>query len=321
MPTETSTNITSRPTGSALPATPGGRTLLVATDDTPASDPALRLALALADEGVHVEVINVVDTRPMPIPPPLDMAIAFSDAVGGDAFRAGREKDLRQRVSAALNRPVDWPVRVALGTPANAIIRQAKRIHADFILLGLRRHNVVERVAMDETTEHVMRTASCPVLAVAPTLGGLPRRAMVAVDFSQASLEAARAADRLVGPDGTLVLAYVTPTAMSVADEGERVIHELGVTSAFVWFRGELARAPGAPGAPVEQITLARGTTERVAEVLMSYADGASIDVIALGSRRHGRIERWMLGSVTTDIVRKGSRSMLVVPPNDRTSP
>lgn len=309
---------TDRPSGGAVMMSPGGYTLLVATDDTSGSVPAMRLALALADEGAHVEAINVVDTRPMPIPAPIDMAIALGDAVAGDTFRVAREEDLRAQLSAALDRPVDWPVRVALGTPANAIIREAERIHADFILLGLRHHNVVERVAMDETTEHVMRAANCPVLAVASTLGGLPRRALVAVDFSQASLDAARAADRLVGPAGTLVLAYVGPTTMSISDDGERVIHELGVTSAFVWFRGELGRAAGAP---VEQITLARGTTEPVAEVLMNYADGARIDVIALGSRRHGRIERWMLGSVTTDIVRKGSRSMLVVPPNDRTSP
>ena len=318
MSTLTSTTTTDRPAGSRLPVTPRGRTLLVATDDTPTSAPALRLALALADEGAHVEAIHVVDTRPMPIPPPIDVALALGDAVGGDAFREGRERDVRARVSAALDRPVDWPVRVALGTPANRIIREAERIHADFILLGLRHHNRVERVAMDDTTAHVIRAASCPVLAVAPTLGGLPRRAMVAVDFSQASLDAARAADRLVGREGTLVLAYVTPTALSITDDGERVIHELGVTSAFAWFRGQIGRAEGAP---VEQIALARGTAEQVAEALMSYADGARIDVIALGSRRHGRVERWMIGSVTTDIVHNARLSMLVVPPDDRSSP
>ena len=318
MPTDTRPITIARPANRALPTTVTPRRLLVATDDTPSSAPALRFALALADRGAHVEAVHVVDTRSMPIPPPIGLALALGDALTGDRIQIERERDLRRQLSATLDRLVDWPVRVALGTPATAIVREAQRMHADFIVLGLWRHNAIERAMVGETTEHVMRAAGCAVVGVSPTLGGLPRRVLVAVDFSQASLGAARAADRLVGADGTLVLAYVAPTAMSIPDDGERVIHELGVAGAFEWFRSELGRAHDAP---VEQVTLVRGPTEPVAEVLASYADGADIDMIALGSRRHGRIERWMLGSVTTDIVRAGTRSMLVVPPDDGTRP
>ena len=318
MSTHTRTTPVARLANGGPPMTLKPRTLLVATDDTSASAPAVRFALALADGGAHVEALHVVDTRSLPIPPPIDLAIAFADAVSGDAFRMEREREVRAQLSVTLDRPVDWPVRVALGTPAKTIVREAQRIHANFIVLGLRRHNAVNRVVAGETTEHVLRAAACPVVCVSPTFGGLPRRVLVAVDFSQASLEAARAADRLFGKDGTLVLAYVAPPAMSIPDDGERVIHELGVTGAFVWFKGELGRAHDAP---VEQVTLACGATQRVAEALMSCADSANADLIALGSLRHGRVERWMLGSVTTDIVRTGTHSMLVVPPNDRTSP
>ena len=73
-----------------------------------------------------------------------------------------------------------------------------------------------------------------------------------------------------------------------------------------------------AANAPVEQVKLRRWTTARVAEILLSYAEGAEVDMIALGSMRHGRVERWILGTVTTDIARDGSRPMLVVPPDDR---
>jgi len=251
------------------------------------------------------------------MPPPLDIAISFADATYGDAFRDQREKELRSTVAATLGRSIDWPTSVALGVPSYVIVREARRLNADFIVLGLRRHNAVQRAAGDETTLHVMRAAPCPVIGATEPLAGLPRRVLVAVDFSQASLEAARAADHLVGKNGTLVLAYVAPAEVDVPDNGERVIHELGVDAAFKWFRGELGRAPDAP---VEQVKLRRWTTARVAEVLLSYAEGADVDMLALGSMRHGRVERWILGSVTTDIARDGSRPMLVVPPDDRAS-
>lgn len=315
MSTDARTKTTERPATSPLTMATTGRTILVATDDTAASTPALRVALALAEGGAAVHALHVVDTRSAPMPPPLDLAITFADATYGDAFREQREKEIRAALSESLGRPVDWPAQVALGVPSYVIVREARRLHADLIVLGLRRHNAVERAVGDETTLHVMRAAPCPVIGATAPLAGLPQRVLVAVDFSRASLEAARAADHLVGRNGTLVLAYVAPAEVDVPDNGERVIHELGVEAAFKWFRNELGRAPDAP---VEQVKLRRWTTARVAEVLLSYADTAKIDMLALGSVRHGRVERWILGSVTTDIARDGSRPMLVVPPDDR---
>jgi len=315
MATETRTTPTERPVTSMLTAVTSGRTVLVATDDTAASAPALRVALELANGGAIVHALHVVDTRSAPMPPPLDAAISFADATFGDSFREQRENELRTTISAMVGRPVDWPVSVALGLPSYVIVREARRLNADLVILGLRRHHVLQRAAGDETTLHVMRAAPCPVLGATERLAGIPRRVLVAVDFSRASLEAARAADRLVGKDGTLVLAYVAPPEVDVPDNGERVIHELGVDAAFTWFRGELGRAADAP---LEQVKLRRWTTARIAEVLLSYADGANVDMLALGSMRHGRVERWILGSVTTDLARDGSRPMLVVPPDDR---
>lgn len=315
MQTETRAATMERPAPSPRMIVQPGQTILVATDDTLASAPALRVALALAEGGAAVHALHVVDTRSAPMPPPLDAAIAIADATYGDAFREQREKEVRNAIAATLGKPVDWPSQVALGVPAYVIVREARRLHADLIVLGLRRHNVLQRATGDETTLHVMRAAPCPVIGATEPLAGVPRRVLVAVDFSRASLEAARAADRLVGGNGTLLLAYVAPAEVDVPDNGERVIHELGVDAAFKWFRGELGRAPDAP---TEQVKLRRWTTARVAEVLLSYADGANVDMLALGSVRHGRVERWILGSVTTDIARDGSRSMLVVPPDDR---
>jgi len=315
MSTDTRTTTAERPRAGRLTTAAPGRIVLVATDDTPASASALRVAAALADGGAAVHALHVVDTRSAPIPPPLDIAISFADAAYGDSFREQRETELRTSLSATLGRSIDWPTSVALGVPSYVIVREARRLNADLVVLGLRRHNLVQRAAGDETALHVMRAAPCPVIGATEPLAGMPRRILVAVDFSRASLEAARAADHLVGKNGTLVLAYVAPAEVDVPDNGERVIHELGVDAAFKWFRRELGRAADAP---VEQVKLRRWTTARVAEVLLSYAEGAKIDMLALGSMRQGRVERWILGSVTTDIARDGSRPMLVVPPDDR---
>jgi nucleotide-binding universal stress UspA family protein len=148
---------------------------------------------------------------------------------------------------------------------------------------------------------------------VTPELTGLPRRVLVGVDFSRASLGAARAALALVASAGTLVLAYAAPpTTMYVPDDGERVIHEFGVTVAFSWFERELGTAAGTT---VEHAVLQHEPGRTVCEQLLGYADGTDVDMIALGSLRQGRLERWILGSVTTEVIRDGRCSVLVIPP------
>jgi nucleotide-binding universal stress UspA family protein len=89
---------------------------------------------------------------------------------------------------------------------------------------------------------------------------------------------------------------------------GEALIKRLGVDSAFEQLVRELA-AP--PGVHVECVTR-HGVP---AAELLACADESRADLIAIGSLRHERLERWILGSVTTEIVRDGRCSVLVIPP------
>jgi nucleotide-binding universal stress UspA family protein len=48
---------------------------------------------------------------------------------------------------------------------------------------------------------------------------------------------------------------------------------------------------------------------------LLECADEANCDLITAGSVQHSRVDRWMVGSVSTEMVRDGRRSVLIVPP------
>ena len=61
-----------------------GRAVLLATDGSPCAVAAARVAHGLATQyHALVHVVSVVDTRSAPMPPPLDMAVAFGDAIVG----------------------------------------------------------------------------------------------------------------------------------------------------------------------------------------------------------------------------------------------
>ena len=80
------------------------------------------------------------------------------------------------------------------------------------------------------------------------------------------------------------------------------------MSAAFERMRGDLAAPAGVAVAPVVLV----GDPARE---LRALAERAGAQLIAVGSHRHELLERWLLGTVTSDLVRDGRVSLLVVPP------
>jgi universal stress protein E len=312
--------------GEAAASLPGGPSLgdrlrygpivVAVTGEADGAAP-VRVASALEQRfGSAVSAVQVLDVSDLPLPIPLPSAFTFARELIGDAPYAEDARARRRQFADWLGRPNEWPVHISVGSAAYEILGYAERQEAGLIVMGLRRHGVVDRILRDETTLTVARRAHGVVLGVVPGLRGLPRRAIVGVDFGPASLRAARAAfDVLARPtpaDAPVIrLVYVDRSGVEGAHEdtaGEALIKHLGVEAAFVQLVQELD-AP--PGVRVECATR-RGI---VADELLACADESRADLIAIGSLRHERLERWILGSVTTEIVRDGRCSVLVVPP------
>ena len=280
--------------------------VLLATDGTPAARSATSVAAGLALRwAMSPDVVTVLP----PSAVPLELGIA------GIAWQPDLEADLRGEVDRQLaacsnDATLQWSRETSVGSPAHEIVRVAERRKSDLIILGLRSHALLDRVLRDETALSVMRHALVPVLAVTPLLTRTPRRMVVAVDFSCASIAAARAAINLLDDGGTLILVYVEPFAEPLDETGDayRAIYTQGLADAFGRLRQELA---GTERATVETVVLEGA----VAPQLLSFAGRADVDVIAVGSQQHTITHRAFVGSVTTALARAASRSLLVVPP------
>ena len=293
--------------------------VVVAVSGDPSGAGPVCVASALgARYGSRVSAIQVLDVSDLPLPTPLPAAFTFARNIIGDEPYAEDAGARRRQFSDWLGRPNDWPVHIAVGAPASEILRYAEGQGAALIVMGLRHHGVVDRILRDETTLTVARRARGAVLGVTSTLIGLPHRAIVGVDFGPASIRAARAALDVLGhrpsAEGTMLrLVYVDRSGVEGRREdtaGEALIKHRGVDSAFEQLVRELA-AP--PGVHVECV-IRHGVP---AAELLACADESRADLVAVGSLRHERLERWILGSVTTEVVRDGRCSVLVIPPTD----
>lgn len=281
--------------------------ILVATDATSASEPALRAARALAEHtGAEVQVISVLE--PIAPLPPLVGGVELPqhlDSDRSDSLRQAVEAQVRDTVGSA-----EWPVTVVQGHPAAVIARTASRAGARMIVMGIGRHEVSDRLFGDETALRVLRLADVPVFAVTPAFNALPRRALVAVDFSPSSLLAARVALGLVSGKATLQLAHVAPQVKPLLAPWER----FGATDEQHDYTGALRKMKdeldAGPDITVDTVEL-RG---HPAQTLLEHARKTNADLIVCGSHGFGFLQRMFVGSVATRLLRGSTKPVLVVP-------
>jgi nucleotide-binding universal stress UspA family protein len=303
---------TTQPIGDVRPIDPRPLTLhrdvLLATDASPAASAATRVAAALAARWSTSPHVCTVILSPPPAIDPMGAGIAYAPSIAEEM----RDAVTDQLVSCCPE-STGWSRETAAGAPASEIVRIADARGSDLIVLGLRPHAFFDRMFRDETALSVMRHASMPVLAVTPLLTRLPRRIAVAIDFSRASIAAARAALTLLDDGGSLMLVYVEPPGepTSPAAEGFTTIYTQGVAAAFTRLRSELASRTTAR---IETVVLCGG----VAAELQSFAHRAQVDLLAVGSQRHSIARHAVVGSVTSALARAATTSLFVIPPGRR---
>lgn len=308
-------DITSHQTEPQIMSGPASATegcLLAATDGSEWADGAIRMARLLGDRlGADIELLSVLQMPDVP---------AFDPVVGAfpEENATARRDALRTRIEGqlqALRMPREMPrAEIVLGKPATTIARLASARRARAILMGVGRHNVLDRVAGSETALHVLRRSDVPLLAVARDATTLPTRALVAMDFSVPSIRAARQAIDLLGDFAAIDIVHVLPKGEpepQVWNAWEET-WDGGVRGAFERLLDEL-RIP--PGTIVDTMS-PRGDP---AFEILRLARRRGSDLIVSGSRGHGFMERLLVGSVAEGLIRGASCSVFVVPePRER---
>jgi nucleotide-binding universal stress UspA family protein len=280
---------------------PGG--IVVGLDGSDESLAALKTAAAIARQHRYaLHIVSVLHSFPSYRPDD-------EDAGQVDDLRAtlklSEVKDALGSVNGETN---GWTCEVLVGRPARMVVSIAEHRAAELIVVGRRRHSAVDRLLGGETTLQVMRMSTIPVLA-AHASAGVPRKAVAAIDFSPASIRAAKIAKDLLGDCGTLYLAYVEPPE-DLLPQGFVIPGEGHYLDAEARFKSVLTSLDDNRKITVETAELSGKPTAAITD----FAERVGADLITAGSHGHSRLDRFLLGSVTTGIVRNATCSVLVVP-------
>jgi nucleotide-binding universal stress UspA family protein len=286
-------------------AAPAPRQIIAAASGRADDESVLAAAhLLAARDGVEVTVLSVIE----PLAPLMGEAEEPLLLPGlSESQAATRLEGVTRLVEREGG---GWPVEIRYGRPAETIAAEASVSGAELIVMGIGRHKPIDRLLATETTLATVRRASCPVFAVAGRIRRLPRVAVAATDFGPASIRAVQAALPLLANNATLYLLHVWSRAgvTHPALEATDAAYERSLPERFARLRDLLA-------APPRSITVK--TVElvgRPADEILEFARGHRADLVIAGTHGRGFVDRLLVGSVATSLLRGASCSVLIAP-------
>ena len=209
------------------------------------------------------------------------------------------------------------------GRPYEEIIRLAREMAADLIVLSTRGHSGLKHLLLGSTAERVVRSAPCPVLVArkrkekskASRKAFAIRTILTPTDFSQCSLTGTEYAAFLARKLGAALrlfhaiypytnYVFVDRAGVRVSGLAEAVEEtarqEMDALKQMDFMRGLTVEVKTLPGVAVDEICAAAGEPD--------------VDLIVTSTHGRTGLKHAFIGSVAEHVVRYADRPVLVVP-------
>jgi nucleotide-binding universal stress UspA family protein len=290
------------------------RSILCAIDFSDYSNRTIPYGVAIAREfGATLYLSHVIDLTALTIYGEFQI-----DPVG-------QQTRIRQEASEQLGKMlgpyhIHWEPLITVGQPAAEIARLVDEKGIDLVVAATRGRSGLKRLILGSVTQRLMRTLSCPLLAVQdpdqglidPGMTGIRlKKILIGCDFSE---------------DSVLALDY----GLSLAQEFEAEVHLIHVMEPPIYHDlltpseqtqdmalSDVLKEKLERMVPSEarhwcslQAEILRG---KPYEELVAYANVQGMDMIVLGVRGYGLVRSFFMGSTTDRVVRNAPCSVLTV--------
>ena len=150
--------------GDAVPPPHDARVIVIAVDFSATARHALAWAF---DYGLHypcvLHTVHVIDRRWSPGDLLADAATLQREIAGAEATALAELRALTDEYRARLGNVIEH---VAVGKPADELLRLATELHADLLVVGSHGHDPIVHLFVGSVAERVVRNATCPVVVV-----------------------------------------------------------------------------------------------------------------------------------------------------------
>ncbi len=278
--------------------------ILLATDFSDTAGLALEHAAMLAGRNnaelhvlhVNVEAVQVYGLGGLPLPTEITPEVKEAAEKHIESFTS--------KVEIPVVTAVEWGFSASI-----EVNKYASEHGVDLIVLGTHARTGIRRFFLGSVAAEVLRTATRPVLIVGPDqkLSGMAyRHIVVGVDFSTPSKEALETAGCLAAKNQTLLSALHVIDSATLPPYYPNEFADADQNKARDSFAEALA-GMSLP-VPVDKV-IVTGTPYLE---LVKFANEHEADLMVVAATGLGKIDQWLLGSVTERVVRSAPCSVLV---------
>ncbi len=296
--------------------------IMCAADFSDFSDHACLYGIALAKEyKAKLYMCHVVD---------LPSAAIYEEGISDPLEQQNRFTNYaREYINKFIgDQPLDWEPVIKIGQAANELTRVAEEKDVDLVISATHGRSGLTRLILGSVAERIMHTLPCPLL-----VAHSPEKDSTAFDGGQIRFQRI-----LVGCDFSSDSSLAFEYALSLAQEFQSELHLIHVIEPNMY--EDLLELPiDTEDDSLEFLSgriddklknmVPEGVTNWCSlktspligqshEELISYAELNEIDLIVLGVRGHGLVEKLFVGSTTDRVVRQAKCPVLCVRPTIR---
>jgi nucleotide-binding universal stress UspA family protein len=288
------------------------KTIVIGTSLSAESDRVVAVGAQLARAtGATVRLVHAY--APLPGYSGLPTELSRGDA----AWIAGQRARLAQRLAAqakSAGLPAETatePTELLPGAAHQALVDVATRASADLIVVGASETRAGRLRPLSTTADRVIRKAPCAVFVVRPESAFPPQRVLLPVDLSSVSAGALRYGLALLAQAGISQVATDVLFVLNPLEAEGSLQFTPAQISRFAGDELERFVVTNAPAAHARR----RVRTGYPWEEIVAEIEESKADLAIMGTHGHSAVERLIIGSVTTDVLREAPSSVLVVPP------
>ena len=284
---------------------------LVPVDFTDITNPLLKVAKLLAlKHNASVILLHAVSPV-IYLPYPESFGISPIDLSKLAELEAKGIETAKKRLEALRDFLAELPVEVVVdvGEPSEVIL--AKEDMADLIILGSHSKGLVERILIGSTSERVARYCHKPLLILKGKAPEGFRKVCLAHDLSKHAQSAFEFFLNLVPPeeDGRLTLLHVEetielPMVDALTEELTKKIEEEKIN-----YLNSLVERAKEKGWKAELVVKKHSNT---ADGIVEFIKEGDYDLLVMGSRGLSGLKRVLLGSTSSQVLRKAEVPILI---------
>jgi nucleotide-binding universal stress UspA family protein len=245
------------------------------------------------------------------VSPPQEYArLGLSPAAPIDALPPNVERLLQRELRRWIG-PVEgkgdlsWCLRVGTGRVESDLAREAERVAADLVVIGVGRRTRTPRRWQGSVSRGVLHIAEGNILTVPPGSSDSAavakfERVLVCTDFSDAANRAIPIAYGLVPTGGVVHLLHVVDTAEDVTPHIHERLHALIPSDA-----DERKITSVVEVSPSESVHLA----------ILQLANRRGVDAICMTTHGRTALSQVLLGSNAQEVIRRAHQAVVLVPP------